>query len=211
MADTAFNRYVLSLPGLWIRHEDRDWAGDVQLFLASAADQFSEALVAFDLFKPFTAADVRRDPHGVPLAEDSVDSRRRFIYAKAFVYALDAARGFVQVVAAVSALPSATVAACDAFLRQFGYIRDIRNSLQHIEERIQAKGSFGKKLPGPIIDLGSLNECRFGVTTGDGRHLEVEISEDFIGRFRLALSDVLWSLDWLGPGETLIRRCGSDA
>lgn len=211
MADTAFNRHILSLPGLWIQHDDRDWAGDVQLLLGSAVDQFAEALVAFDLFKPFTAADVRRDPQGALLAEDPVELRRRFIYAKAFVYDLDASRSFVHVIASVSTHSSVTVAACNELLQQFGYIRDIRNSLQHIEERIQGKGSRGKKRLGPIVNLGSLNERRFGVTTGDGHQLEIDISEDFIIRFRSALSDVLWSLDWVGPGNTLIRRCVSDA
>jgi hypothetical protein len=205
MIDTAFTRYHLSLPGFWIEHEDRDWAGDLHILLRCAANEFNDALIAFDLFKPFTIADVQRNADGVPISEDLVESRRRFLYARAFVYALDAARGFVFAVREFRSLPSATSAACDAFLHQFGYVRDIRNSLQHVEERAQAKGS-GKTRLGPIIDLGSLNERQFGVTTGQGQHLEVDITEDYIRSFRSALADIFGWLEWLGLGETPIRR-----
>ncbi len=210
MADTAFDRYHLVLPGFWIRHEDRDWARDLQLLLNCAANEFNDALVAFDLFSPFTAADVQRDSDGIPIREDEVESRRRFLYARVFVYALDAARAFVKIVSELPSLGPATSAACGAFLQQFGYIRDIRNSLQHIEERVREKGYGGRPL-GPIIDLGSLNERRFGVTTGNGQQLDVDISEPYVERFRSALSDVFCSLEWLGPGEVVIQRSRSDA
>lgn len=210
MSETAFERLELSLPGFWIQHQDRDWAGDVQLLLSAAANQFNDALIAFDLFKPYTSADIQRDAAGVPIHEDVITMRRRFLYARAFVYALDAARAFVRVVAQLPGLTPATLAACEDFLHQFGYIRDIRNSLQHVEERAQAKG-VGKVALGPIIVLGFLNERRFGATTGLGQYLEVDITEDYLVRFRSALSDVFWSLEWLGIGETPMRRIESDA
>ena len=139
MSETAFARFELSLPGFWIRHQNRDLAGDVQLLLHSAADEFNDALIAFDLFKPYTSADIQRDADGVPIHEDVVTMRRRFLYARSFVYALDAARAFVRVVAQLPGLEAAAIAACGAFLGEFGYIRDIRNSLQHIEERVKPR------------------------------------------------------------------------
>jgi hypothetical protein len=89
-------------------------------------------------------------------------------------------------------------------------IREIRNSLQHIEERAQPKGSSGR-MPGPILVLGSLNERRFGITSGDGRYLEVEIVESTLQRVRRALSDVIWSFEWIGPGNVPVRRSLADS
>lgn len=211
MTDALFDQLALSTPGLWIQHDDRDFAGDVCLLLGFAADQFNEALLAFGPFRPFTIEDVRRDAEGTPLSEDRAELRRRFMYAKMFVYSLDATRAFVHVVSTVTGIPKLTADACEAFRQEFGYIRDIRNSLQHIEERAQAKGQFGRRLSGPILDLGSLNERRFGITSGDGQHLEVEISEFVLRRVRSALLNVMWSFEWLGPGNLPVRRGLTDA
>lgn len=211
MNSALFDRLALTTPGPWIQHHDRDFAGDVCLLLQFAADQFNEALLAFDLFRPFTAQDVRRDTAGGPLPEDRVQSHLRFMYAKAFVYSLDATRAFVHVVSTLPGIPPTTGNACAAFLQHFGYIREIRNSLQHIEERAQAKGSLRRRLSGPILVLGSLNERRFGITSGDGRYIEVEISESTLQRVRCALSDVIWSFEWIGPGNVPVRRSLADS
>lgn len=211
MNDPLLDRLTLSVPGPWIKHEDRDFAGDVWLLLEVAADQFNEALLAFDLFRPFTMDDVRREAEGTPICEDWTQSGLRFLYAKAFVYSIDAARAFVHVLSAVTGISPKTSGACEMFQRQFGYFRDIRNSLQHLEERVQAKGSFGKRLTGPILDLGSLNGRRFGVTSGDGRHLEIEVSKSVLQSVRVALLDVMWSFEWLGPGDTPVHRAAADA
>ena len=206
MTDDLFDRLALSLPGPWVSHADRDFAGDVRLLLGCAADQFDDALLAFDLFTPFTIEHVRRDADGTPLSEDRAASRLRFMYAKTFIYSLDAVRAFVQVLSRLVGVSPATESACEEFCKQFGFIREIRNSLQHIEERAQAQGSYGKRLSGPILDLGSLNERRFGITGGNGRHLELEISEAFVQLVRERLADVIWSFDWIGPGETTVAR-----
>jgi hypothetical protein len=212
MNDPIYDQLTLSLPAPWIQHEDRDFAGNAWLLLNAAADQFNEALVAFDLFKPLTMEEARRDPEGTPITEDRVESRLRFLSAKAFVYSLAAAGAFVYVLSKKTGISQATARACKEFQRQFEYIRDIRNSLQHIEGLAQAKGSRGKRLTGPILNLGSLVERRFEVTSGeDGSPLKIEISESVLRSVRAALLEVMWSFDWFGPGFTPVHRIEADA
>jgi hypothetical protein len=209
LTDALFDRFAIALPGPWISHADRDFAGDLVILLGCAVDQFNDALQAFVLFRPFTAEHVRRDSDETPVIEDGADARLRRLYAKYFIYSLDAVRAFVQVISRLTGVSAATTVACEKFQREFGFVRDIRNSLQHIEERAQAQGSPGKRLSGPILDLGSLNERRFGITAGDGRHLEVEISEFVVQSVRDKLLDVIWSVDWLGPGQIPLTRSSS--
>jgi hypothetical protein len=97
------------------------------------------------------------------------------------------------------------VTACESFLQRFGYIRDISNSFQHVEERSRGRGRSGKKLPTVLIVLGSFNGRRFGVTTADGLHTEVEISEPFVQEVRSALLEIIWSFEWIGVGNVRVR------
>jgi hypothetical protein len=207
MDDPLFDRLALSLPAPWIDHTDRDFASDLLRSLDSAVHQFNDALVACDFFKPFTLEDVIWDTSGVVCRwDDPLKDRVRFLYARAYVYSLDSTRAFVHVLSTQPGIPPAAEAACKAFLQRFGDIREIRNSLQHIEERAEAKGSFGKRLTGPILDLGSLNERRFGITTGSGQRMEVEISEQFLELVRSALVEIIWSFEWIAVGNVRVRR-----
>ena len=204
---TLYDRLELSLPGPWIDHSDRAYAWTVRLLLSSAVDQFNDALVACQFFKPFTADDLKRDASGEVLAwRDPVRDRLRGLYARAYVYALDATRNFVDVLAEQTGNPPSAIATCGAFLQRFKDIRHIRHSLAHLHERSQAKGYPGKRLAGPILDLGSFMGNRFGVTSGDGRHAEVEISEQLLACFRSALLEIIWSFEWIVIGNVRARR-----
>jgi len=65
-----------------------------------------------------------------------------------------------------------------------------------------------KKLPGPVIVVGGDFKApnRFGVTSGDGRYAEVEISEQVLNYLRSALLEIIWSFEWIVIGNTRARR-----
>lgn len=199
---TLYDRLELSLPGAWIDHSDRDYAWTVHLLLSSAVDQFNDALVACQFFEPIADDDLKLDAAGEVLARrDPIRDRLRGLHARAYVYALDATTSFVDVLAGQVGNPPSAISMCSAFLQRFKDIRHIRNSLAHLHERSQAKGYPGKRLTGPILNLGSFIGNRFGVTSGDGRYAEVEISEQLLACFRSALLEIIWSFEWIVFGN----------
>jgi hypothetical protein len=205
---TLYDRLELSLPGAWIDHSDRDYAWTVHHLLDFAVDQFNDAVVACQFFEPITDDDLRRDASGEVLAwRDPVRDRLRGICARAYVYALDATWSFVDALAHQTGNPSSAVSACDGFLQRFKDIRHIRHSLAHQRERSQAEGYPSKRLAGPLLILGgAFIGNRFGVTSGDGRYAEVEISEQLLACFRSALLEIIWSFEWIVIGNVRARR-----
>jgi|ERR1039458_6369310 hypothetical protein len=209
MADSSlFDRLEMSLPGPWIDDTDRDYAGTVYHLLSSAASQFNDAVVACQFFEPIDRDDVKRDASGEVFAwTDPVRDRLRGICARAYVYALDATCSFVEAVAKQPLNAPPATAACNDFLQRFQDVDQIRHSLAHVDERSQAIGYGRKKLPGPLLVIGgAFIDNRFGITSGDGRYVEVEISERFLARFRSALLEVIWSFEWIVIGNIRAKR-----
>ena len=109
---------LLQLPGLWIDDADRDWAYTIVSLLRFVANQFNEAVVAFDLFDKRPSLQTlmaRRSSSG------EIDNRNRilvFMHAKSFVYALDSTRAFLSVVANQPRLPASASNAIQDFQNQ---------------------------------------------------------------------------------------------
>ncbi len=207
MAD-LYERLELELPGTWIDHADREYAWTVQPLLNSAIDQFNDAIVACQLFEPFDYEDLKGVASGEVFRSDPVRDRLRGICARAYVYALHAACSYIKAAKQQPLNAPPVVASCDALLQRFKGIDQIRHSLAHVEERSQGKGYGGKELRGPLLVIGGsfIGSNRFGLTSGDGRYVEVEISEGFLSCFRSALRRVLWSFEWLVVGNIRAQR-----
>jgi len=209
MANTSlYDRLEISLPGPWIDHADRDHAWTVYSLLSSAVDHFNDAVVACQFFEPITGDDLRRNASGAVLAQnDPVKNRLRYICARAYIYALDTTCSFLKTLVEQPFNAPPAIVACNALLLRFQDVRHIRNSLAHVDERSQGIGSGGKKLPGPLLIVGGcLVGNRFGVTSGDGRYAEVELSEQMMTNFRSALLEIIWSFEWLVIGNIRAKR-----
>jgi hypothetical protein len=183
----------LELPGPWIEHPDRDWAFLARTLLDAILDQLKEAQMVLTLFQGASAHD-----------NPSVDCRLRFLYARSFIYALDAAGQLIQVLKGNEHLPATALSHCEQFLSQFGVLRDLRNSLQHIEDRVRGLClSRGKKMPipNPLLVLGAFRDNSFGATTAKGRYVEIEISNSVLVRAFAIVEDLIWCFDWLAPGN----------
>ena len=204
--NSLYGRLALALPGLWIDHTDRNYAWTAQHLMDMAVDQYVEAVVACSLFKPLSIEEFQRGSNCTDDESRAYESTLRFLYAKAYIYALDATRAFVAIISRQSAKPSETVKACNEFLETFGFIRDIRNSLQHIEERAQGIAKR-KQIETPILNLGVFEgERRFSITSENGQMVGIEVAEEFLVRVQSGLEKIIWSFDWLGPGEFPIQR-----
>ena len=151
---------------------------------------------------------LKRNASGAILAgNDPARNRLRGICARAYVYALDTTCSFVKTLVEQPFNAPPAIAACNALLQRFQDVRLIRNSLAHVDERSQGIGSGGKRLPGPLIIIGgSLVGNRFGLTCGDGRYAEVELSEQMLAYFRSALLEIIWSFEWIVIGNIRAKR-----
>lgn len=199
-----YERVLVSLPGIWIDGADRDLAFTMQRLLGMAADQFNEAVLACELFAPLNAkwlSAMLASPSTLQGARVSVLVG---MYAKAFVYCLDATRAFLSVLAGQPGVPAPTVENCRVFQDSFGFIREVRNSLQHIEERALGLGRNNQPLNVQLLGLGSFIGNRFGVTTAAGCYVDIEIGEATLQQVRAKLEKVLWSVPWLGTTGTLV-------
>lgn len=191
----------LGLPGCWIDHPDRDWAFVAQMLLAEVTTQLAEAAVVLGLFLEA----------GKELSSSPRDSARmRSLYARSFVYSLDTIGQLIRVLQGSDQLPPSAREQCQRWLAEFGALRELRNSLQHIEDRLRGLGRRGTPLPKPLVILGAFRNNLFGGTTAEGTYVEVDVSASVLCQARAIIEDLLWSFQWLGPGSIPVHREGLD-
>lgn len=193
----------LGLPGPWIDHPDRDWAFLVRMLLDKIIDQLSEAHIVLHLFK---------EKSELVSQSTEVDQRLRHVYAKSFVYALDTITQIVRVLEKQEQLSEVASHQCKRFLSKFGELRGLRNSLQHIEDRLRGIGRDRKSIPSNLLVLGAFRDNNYyGATTSDGRYVEIEISDSVLTEAYSIIKDLVWCFDWLGSGEVQLERPKPDA
>ena len=139
-----------------------------------------------------------------------------FIFAKAFIHALDLFGKFLGDIAKDRAAPSRINATRDKYFEALPDLQEVRNSIQHAEDRskgmvrknrIDLKKIDTSKIPfeGVALVNSALNGNRFGTTMADGHYGAVDISADTIEIMRSALLDVYAAFKWTG-GEQLFPR-----
>jgi hypothetical protein len=196
----------LQLPAPWIDHPDRDWAFLVHMLLDEVIRQLDEAALVLTLNEKATAEEETPVPGVYDVKPPDSARRLRFLHAKSFVYALDATGQLLRVLSGLESLPDEARSGCAKFESAFGKLRDLRNTLQHIEDRLRGLGRRGAPLPKPLIVLGAFRNGKFGATTADGAYVEVEVSRATLSAACKIIEDLLWSFGWIGPGKQAVRR-----
>ncbi len=188
----------LRLPGLWIDHQDRDWAFQMRILLNEVLDQINEAALVLDLYQA-SIDSMRAQPVTAP-------SNLSHLYARCFVYALDTVRQLLKVIRDDPQLPSSAHNHCDTFLAEYENIRNLRNSLHHIEDRLRCLGPGGSRISAPLLLLGCFRNDHFGCTAADGTYAEIELSQATLRRAGTIIEDLIGSFTWLGPGNARIHQ-----
>lgn len=141
-----------------------------------------------------------------------------FMYAKAFLYALDSIMKALGVLTR-SPLQSKAAEALEELRASVPDIALIRNTAQHYEDRARWLGTAGKPLDMQPIDnqmisapdgalvLNSLNGAHYGCTVADGRYAEVDVTAATLLAARNAIQKVLDSIVWRQPAH--LRRSPS--
>lgn len=138
-----------------------------------------------------------------------------FVYAREFLYALDAFEKMLGVLAKKENVPSNVAKLHAQIAQEFPDLREVRNSVQHIEDRSRRLGRGQKPLdlkpirnslidaPGGALVLNSLNGSRYGTTMADGHYGEVDVSPESMKHLQEILESVLQAFKWRGPKEHL--------
>ncbi|MFK4447480.1 hypothetical protein ABH944_007782 [Caballeronia udeis] len=141
-----------------------------------------------------------------------------FIYARAFLYALDMFEKFLGVLAAEPDVPEAITQIHRQLLAIFPSLRAIRNSNQHFEDRARGLGAgkpptqmelkpvdneFVKAAEGAVLAVNVLNGSKYGSTMADGHYGEVDVSIESMEHLQRILESVLASFQWRGPKQHL--------
>lgn len=139
-----------------------------------------------------------------------------FVYARAFLYALDSFDKFLGVLSREEGV-SVVVAQLHAQISEaFPDLRGVRNTAQHLEDRSRALGAGRNPKPldlkpvenkmvnapnGGVLILNSLNGSKYGSTMADGHYGEVDVSPESMERLQNILQNTLELFKWHGPKQ----------
>ena len=136
-----------------------------------------------------------------------------FIYARAFLYALDAFDKFLGVLAKEPGVPPRVSQLQQQIATDFPDLRGVRNTSQHLEDRSRGLGAGRNpqplelkpiensliKAPGGALVLNCLNGSKYGSTMSDGRYGEIDVSPVSMQRLQSVLQELLSLFKWNGP------------
>lgn len=137
-----------------------------------------------------------------------------FLYARAFLYALDAFDKFLGVLSREENVPEDISELHKKISYFFPDLRGVRNTSQHLEDRSRGLGAGRKPLDlkpvdngfisipnGGALILNSLNGSKYGSTMSDGHYGEVDVCPDSMCHLQEILNNVLGSFKWCGPKQ----------
>jgi len=142
---------------------------------------------------------------------ESLELRKVFIFAQAFIYALDGFDKFLKVLSKEEGAPPEIALLSERFGREFPDLRGVRNTNQHLEDR--ARGLGAGRNPKPLelqppevgrpgnagaLMLSSLMDDRYGCTMADGHFGEVRVSPHSMEVLRDIFCRALYSFAWKG-------------
>lgn len=164
-----------------------------------------EAEVRFKREKWSNGGVPREFEHNLPL-----------IYARAFLYALDAFDKFLGVLSKEANVPEKVVKFHAQIAEDFPHLRGIRNTAQHLEDRARGLGAGKNPQPldlkpitnslinapcGGVLALNCLNGSRYGSTKSDGHYGEIDVSPESMQRLQKIFEGVLQSFKWRGSRQ----------
>lgn len=146
-----------------------------------------------------------------------------FIYARAFLYALDSFDKFMKVLKNKEGTPEVVAELHNEIGDNFPDLRGVRNTAQHMEDRARGLGAGHRGKPpqqldlkpidnqlakadGGILLLNCLNGTRYGSTMADGHYGEVDVSPDSMNHLHSIFDRLLNAFEWKGPKAHLPSR-----
>lgn len=183
-------------------------------FLSEGKDPFSYEQTM--LIHELVETELKHEKWNSGVFPQSYEHRIIFIYAKAFVSALDMVGKLMHFLCKdyQNILPQGVFDQKGKFFRLFPQLKDVRDSLQHHEHRGRGLDKNGQPLniqpgsKGGITTIGSkslvlnhLNGNKFGTTINDGQFVEIEISDQTLKLVQQCIQELIDSFNWEGHGS----------
>jgi hypothetical protein len=136
-----------------------------------------------------------------------------FIYARAFIYALDGFDRLLEVLAKEHGVPEQLSTLSKSMASLFPDLRGVRNSAHHMEQRTlglahdkpitlrPVNNAIVQAPYGGVLMLNVLSQNRYGCTMSDGHYGEVEVSQASLHSLLALLQEVIQSFAWRGPAQ----------
>jgi hypothetical protein len=181
---------ILSNPSLELSFldsfNDNTSASEVMMLLLQLENNFIDANLSYNLFN------AEYNKQGVNATDLSIPSkyshRLIFIYAKSFVQALDNFQRILKILSTYPTLPNGIPEIENKLLEFFPDLRGVRNSMQHMEDRIRGLDNKNKPLklqpindgfinaPNGAYAFDNLHDTKFKTTMSNGYYGEIDIS-----------------------------------
>jgi hypothetical protein len=139
-----------------------------------------------------------------------------FIYARAFLYAIDSFDKFLGVLSREEGAPQILAELHAQIGEVFPDLRGVRNTAQHLEDRSRGLGAGRNPKPlnlkpvknnmvsapnGGVLILNSINGSKYGSTMADGHYGEVDVSPESMEILQKILQQTLEVFEWHGPKQ----------
>ena len=196
-ANTALNLFVHSQAVRPSRASREDWECDSHRRSAiQRAIEQESGLTTFqdwDTLHFETEVRFKREQWAAGRVPREFQHNRSFIYARAFLYALDAFDKFLGVLAKEPQVPEQVATFHGQMAEAFPNLRGVRNTAQHLEDRARGLGAGREPKPldlkpltndfinasqGGVLVLNNLNGSRYGSTMSDGHFGEIDVSPE---------------------------------
>ena len=164
----------------------------------------------------------KREQWAAGKAPMEFENKTAYLYAKAFLYALDGFGKFLKVLSKTEGVPGELVEQFKQMSAVFSDLIGVRNTAQHLEDRARHLGEpagrgkppnplilkpldndFAKAPAGGVLMLSHLKGTRYGSTMADGHYGEVDVSPESMEKLRTILHAVLHAFKWKGPRRHL--------
>lgn len=253
--------FEITIPGVWLDYEDRDWCWKIEGLLRHLESQFFEANTALNLFATHRISFPERDRsqweaemhrrseirqqvekeiggnweqrEAVDFETEKIfkheswhkgntpralEDPKPFIFARAFLYALDSFDKFLSVLSKETGVPQQIEQLSAQVEEAFPHLRKVRNSAQHLEDRARGLGAGRTPKPldlkpvvtgmisapnGGLLILNSLNGSRYGCTMADGHYGEVDVSPESMQKLQQIIEKAFACFKWKGAKRHL--------
>lgn len=135
-----------------------------------------------------------------------------FIYIKSFIQAIDYIEKLINVLSTINGVPNGINTINEEFKEEFKNLRKIRNSEQHLEDRIRGIGPHGNKInlkpinnefietngATNVLAINNINGTKFGTVIDTGEYAEIDISLETLVKVRDFIQRVINIFSWSG-------------
>lgn len=212
---------VVTFPGMRAKNDPEM---NLTVLLEGCTRELAKAAIALEEFNSALAMQresLRRamgDP--LPDAESTTDAglppeyerQKPFLYAEAFVGALKSINNYVQRISVQPGVPAAVADALNVFNASVPGVTDVRDSLQHRDERAlrttEGRAIEPHALDGPMVRApagsvmllgGNLENDVFRITASDGSNPSIPIRNTTCAAAQALVQSAVDALEWDGP------------